>query len=308
MPRPAPIILIAGPTASGKSALAIAIARRLGGTIVNADSMQVYAELRILTARPTPEEEREAPHRLFGHVPAATAYSAGRWLADVAPLLAGDGPVVIVGGTGLYLKALTEGLSEIPPIPAAIRQHWRGEAARLPADVLHALLAARDPATAARLRASDPQRIVRALEVLEATGRPLAAWQTEPRRPLLGQGRWRGLILAPERHDLRARIDARFDRMMAEGALEEARHLAALRLDPGLPAMRALGVPPLIAHLEGRITLVEAVERAKAETRRYAKRQATWLRHQLEGPWRTVRAGEEVDMASLLPATNGHDK
>jgi tRNA dimethylallyltransferase len=301
-------LLIAGPTASGKSALAVSIARLAGAAVVNADSMQVYAELSILTARPMPEEMVEVPHLLYGHVPAATAYSVGGWLDDMAGLLAGEAPLVIVGGTGLYFKALTEGLSEIPAIPAAVRQHWRAEAARLAPDCLHAILASRDPVTAARIDPTDPQRIVRALEVLEATGRPLAEWQAGPRKPLIAPGSWAGLVLAPDREALRARIDLRFERMIRGGALEEVRLLAALGLDPGLPAMRALGVAPLMAHLKGEMRLSAAIARGQAHTRQYAKRQSTWFRHQLNGPWQTLDPAANPDVRAILAAIRGHHK
>lgn len=297
-------ILIAGPTASGKSALALALARALGGTIVNADSMQVYAELAILTARPTAEEEAELPHRLYGHVPAATAHSAGRWAEEVAAAIRaieGEGRVPIVaGGTGLYFTALTRGLAAMPPIPAAIRNHWRAEAQHIPAERLHAMLATRDPLTAGRLQPSDAQRVVRALEVLEATARPLAEWQAEPRRPVIASDRWVGLLVAPAREVLRERIDRRFERMLAMGALDEVRRLRELDLDPALPAMRALGVPALLAHLAGERTLSAAIERAKAETRQYAKRQSTWFRHQLVGRWMEVDDEAMRDPARLL--------
>jgi len=282
--RPA-AVLIAGPTASGKSALALALAARIGGIVINADSMQVYRELRILTARPGPDDEDTAPHRLYGHVPAAEAYSVGRWLDDLASVLAearGSGAVpIVVGGTGLYVTAATTGLAAIPDIPPEIREELRAEAARLHPAALHARLAVEDPAMAARLRPSDPQRILRALEVLRATGRSLATWQADPLSPpLIGPDAVR-LVLAPDRALLRARIDARFEAMMAEGALDEVRALAALGLDPALPAMRALGVAELRAALAGAMPLGEATTRATAETRRFAKRQQTWFRNRM---------------------------
>ncbi|MBK9081710.1 MAG: tRNA (adenosine(37)-N6)-dimethylallyltransferase MiaA [Rhizobiales bacterium] len=278
-------LLIAGPTASGKTALAIAAARRVGGVVVNADSMQVYRDLAVLTARPTVDEQAGVPHHLFGHVDAATNYSVGRWLADVGPLLErlGDAPVVLCGGTGLYFKALTQGLSDIPPVPQAVRAQVRAELAGLTPQAMHARLAARDPETAARLRPSDPQRVTRALEVLAATGAPLASFQSARTPPLLAAGMWRGVFLGVERTALYARIDARFEAMIAAGALDEARALAARGLDPALPAMRAHGVPGLIAHLRGQATLEEAIARGQADTRHYAKRQFTWARHQLPG-------------------------
>jgi tRNA dimethylallyltransferase len=275
-------VLIFGPTASGKSALALELAQEFGGAVINADSMQVYAELRILTSRPSPEEEAAAPHRLYGFRPAAEPYSAALWLADARAALEeaereGWLPI-IVGGTGLYFKALTEGLSEIPEIPPDIRERYRQAAQTEPAEALHAELARRDPATAARLRPSDPQRIVRALEVLEATGRPLAHWQGAKQPPLLPLAQAFPIALTIPRDELYRRCDARFDAMMAAGAMEEARVIKALCLDPALPAMRAVGLPPLVAHLRGEMSLQEACDAAKTATRNYAKRQITWLR------------------------------
>ena len=278
-------ILIAGPTASGKSALALQLARDRGGRIINADSMQVYRELRILSARPSLDEEAQAPHALYGHVSAAEPYSVARWLADVALALvaaaiAGETPI-IVGGTGLYFRALGEGLSPIPPIPDDIRRHWRGEAQRLGAAGLHVVLAKRDPVMADRLEPSDAQRVTRALEVLEATGRSLADWQREPGTPLLNFAEAECLLVRPSREVLRARCDQRFDQMIAAGALDEVRALVALGLPPDAPVMRALGVPPLARHLAGEQSLEQAVEQAKAETRQYLKRQETWIRSKM---------------------------
>jgi tRNA dimethylallyltransferase len=297
-------ILIAGPTASGKTALAIALARRFGGVVVNADSMQVYRDLRIITARPTPEEEAAAPHRLFGEVDAAQAYSVGLWMAAVRPLLAelesqGRLPV-IAGGTGLYFKALTEGLSAIPDVPADVRDAIRASTMDVPAEQLHRELAARDPLTAGQLRPTDRQRLVRALEVLHATGQPLASFQGGRNGALLDGSRCARVFLAPEREVLYGRIDRRFDSMISLGALEEVRALARRRLSPALPAMRAHGVPWLIKALADEMTLGEAIERAKADTRHYAKRQFTWFRHQAEGwTWAAPEAGEAAVMMAL---------
>src|SRR3954447_2535400 len=234
-------LLIAGPTASGKSGLALALAREIGGAIINADSMQVYRDLRVITARPTPGEEASAPHRLYGHVDAAENYSVGRWLADVAPVLkevraAGRVPI-LVGGTGLYFKALTQGLSSVPPISDEIRTCVR---ARMQAEgpaALHAELVRLDPST--QLKPGDRTRIARALEVLEATGRPLAEWHREGLPPLIDAADAVKVFVAPDRPELRRRIDARFDAMLRAGALEEVRALAARKLDPLLPAMKA---------------------------------------------------------------------
>jgi tRNA dimethylallyltransferase len=275
-------ILIAGPTASGKSAAALALAERLGSTVINADSMQVYRELAVLTARPTREDEARAPHRLYGTVPAGEAYSVGRWLEDAARAIeeatSGGRVPILVGGTGLYFKALLEGLAPVPDIPREIRAAWRERAEALGAEGLYRELAARDPAMASRLKPSDAQRLVRALEVIDATGISLGEWQGGNASPLLPAEAVAKLVIAPEREALYAAIDARFDAMFAAGALEEVRALAALGLDPGLPAMRAHGVRELAAHLGGACSLEEAVVKAKTETRRYAKRQMTWLR------------------------------
>ncbi|MBE7186577.1 MAG: tRNA (adenosine(37)-N6)-dimethylallyltransferase MiaA [Methylobacterium mesophilicum] len=289
-------ILIAGPTASGKSALALDLAGRICGTVINADSMQVYADLHILTARPSSAETARVPHRLFGHVDAAAAYSVGRWLDDVRLALeetwtAGRRPVV-VGGTGLYFKALTQGLSAIPAVPDALRARIRQEAEGQAPEQLHARLAQHDPVMAARLRPSDPQRILRALEVWEATGRSLAAFQGERQPPLLPVGEVAASILEPDRDDLKRRIERRFDAMMAAGALDEVARLAARNLDPTLPAMRALGVPPLLAHLRGEIDLDTAVRAGKGLTWQYARRQMTFIRSQLADRFASGSSGD----------------
>ncbi len=275
-------ILIAGPTASGKTGAALEIAARLGGTIINADSMQVYRELRLLTARPSESEEASAPHRLYGTVGAAEAYSVGRWLDDVASAIeaandAGSLPI-IVGGTGLYFKALTEGLAPVPDIPPEVRERWRDEAERLGRGGLLKELMARDPAIAPRLLGGDTQRLVRALEVIDATGISLAEWQGTNTPPILDPSQTLRLVVAPEREPLYAAIDARFDTMMQQGVLEEVQRLIALMLEPGLPAMRAHGVRELAAYLVGAVSRDEAVAKAKTESRRYAKRQMTWAR------------------------------
>jgi tRNA dimethylallyltransferase len=286
-------VLICGPTASGKSALALELAREFGGVVINADSMQVYAELRVITNRPTEQEEAAAPHRLYGIRPAREPYSAALWLADVKAALAEaerqSWLPIVVGGTGLYFKALTEGLSDIPDIPPEIRAHYRQAAQIRPAAELHAELARRDPLTAARLRPSDPQRIVRALEVLEATGRPLADWQGRREPPLLPLSQAYAIAMTPGRDELYRRCDARFDAMIAAGAVEEARAIAALGLDPSLPAMRAVGLPALIAYVRGGLSLEEAAAAAKTSTRNYAKRQLTWIRGNFAS-WNCVSA------------------
>jgi tRNA dimethylallyltransferase len=301
-------ILIAGPTASGKSALALKLAETVGGTVINADSMQVYRDLQIITARPTPTEEARVPHLLYGHVDAAENYSAGRWCVDASAAIAeaeraGRLPI-LVGGTGLYFKALTRGLAAVPPIPAAIRAAVR---ARLKADgvaALHADLCGRDPAAADRLMPHDRARISRALEVVLATGRPLSEWHREGMPPAVEAASAVKIFLATDRAELYRRIDARFDAMLASGALDEVRALAGRGLDPTLPAMKAHGVPWLIRHLAGEITLAEAAEGGKRDTRRYTKRQATWFRNQLpEWDWVAPEEAEETVLNVLATAT-----
>ena len=285
-------VLIAGPTASGKSALALELAQKAGGAVINTDSMQVYSDLRVLTARPSLAEEAAVPHRLYGCVDAAVNYSAGHYVRDAKEVLdevrRGGGLPIFIGGTGLYFKALTRGLSAVPPVPDEVREAVRLRLDRDGVEALHAELARRDAAAAARLNVRDRTRIARALEVIEATGRPLAEWHAETTPPLLPEGSYRALFIAPEREALYARIDARFDAMLADGALEEVARLAARGLDPLLPAMKAHGVPALIRHLRGEITREEAAMIGKADTRHYAKRQFTWFRHQLpEFEWLT---------------------
>ena len=285
-------VLIAGPTASGKSALALELAQKAGGAVINTDSMQVYRDLRVLTARPSLAEEAAVPHRLYGCVDAAVNYSAGHYVRDAKEVLdevrRGGGLPIFIGGTGLYFKALTRGLSAVPPVPDEVREAVRLRLDRDGVEALHAELARRNAAAAARLNVRDRTRIARALEVIEATGRPLAEWHAETTPPLLPEGSYRALFIAPEREALYARIDARFDAMLADGALEEVTRLAARGLDPLLPAMKAHGVPALIRHLRGEITREEAAVIGKADTRHYAKRQFTWFRHQLpEFEWLT---------------------
>ena len=299
--RPPQAILIAGPTASGKSAAALALATRRGGTVINADSMQVYRELAVLTARPEPTEMTAVPHRLYGTVPAAEAYSVGRWLEDAAAAIAEakrEGRVpILVGGTGLYFKALLEGLSPVPDIPSGTRVFWREQSESLGPEGLYRELQTRDPVMAARLRASDPQRVVRALEVIEATGVSLAEWQETAGAPVLHSEAVLKLVVAPEREPLYAAADVRFDRMIEEGAIDEVRALVALQLNSGLPAMRAHGVRELGAYLAGTVTLEEAVTKAKTETRRYAKRQMTWLKRFMTD-WEWVPDGDTAVKAA----------
>lgn len=275
-------VLIAGPTASGKSALALALAERQGGVVVNADALQVWSCWRVLSARPAPAEEARAPHRLYGHLPPGTDYSVGHWLREIAPILRAGrqgGPrPILVGGTGLYLSALTEGLAEIPATPPGVRAEAD---ARLAREGAAALLAEIDAATRARIDPLNPARIQRAWEVQHSTGRGLAAWQAETPPPLLPPAACTPLLLEADRDWLAARIDRRFDNMLAEGALEEARALLPL-WDPAALWARAIGAPELVAHLQGRLSLDEARIAAQAASRQYAKRQRTWFRARMQ--------------------------
>jgi len=294
--------LIAGPTASGKSALALRLAQAAGAEIVNADSMQLYAGLRVLTAAPSLEDEARVPHHLYGVADAAEAWSVGRWLRAANAVLAEierrGRPAVVVGGTGLYFRALTRGLAETPNIPpearAAADDLWTrdGEGA------VRAALKAGDPEGEARIERGDGQRLVRALSVLTATGRPLGAWQADT-APLLPLGAWRGVVVEPERAALYARCDARLEAMLAEGALEEVRALTARDLDPALPAMKALGVREFAAHLRGELSLKEALAAAQQATRNYAKRQLTWFRNQTPD-WPRVDALDAEAVRQLI--------
>lgn len=278
-------VLIAGPTASGKSGLALSLARRFGGVVINADSMQVYAELSILTARPSAADEAAAPHWLYGHIPAREAHSVGRFVTEASDAIAkarADGLVpILVGGTGLYFKALTQGLAEIPTVPDDIRAFWRARAQHIGVAALHAELAARDPEMAARLRPTDPQRVTRALEVLDATGRSLSTFQAAHGPPALPLDHVATLALMPDRERLHLAIDGRFEAMVEAGALDEVARVRALDLSTTLPAMRAIGVASLGRIIEGRLSRPDAIAEAQAETRRYAKRQMTFLRTQL---------------------------
>lgn len=287
-------ILIAGPTASGKSRLALEMARENGGIVVNADSMQVYSTLRVLTARPGPEEMALVPHHLYGHVHPGEAYSTGRWLDEVEALVragafAGSRPV-FVGGTGLYFRALTEGLSPMPAVPASIREAWRQRLAAAGPAELHRVLAERDARAAAAILPSDGQRIVRALEVEEASGRSIMDWREKRGRPLVDEASATRLLLLPEREALVANIDRRFEAMMSEGAIDEVHALVEMDLDPAMPAMKAIGVRELAAVLAGDLEPEEAIARARAATRQYSKRQATWFRHQLGPGWQAVKS------------------
>ncbi|WP_269930300.1 tRNA (adenosine(37)-N6)-dimethylallyltransferase MiaA [Aminobacter sp. HY435] len=285
-------ILIAGPTASGKSALALKLAERHGGVIINADSMQVYGVLDVLTARPGADDLARVRHFLYGHVSPATAYSTGTWLRDVAVLadsgLLAEHPPIFVGGTGLYFRALVEGISNMPDIPKDIRDRWRWRLNEEGAPRLHRLLLKVDPEVAMRLRAGDGQRIVRALEVLQASGRSIMKWQADKGHPLVDAETARFNVIEPDRGMLIKRIDARFDRMIEAGALEEVKAISAMRLSPDLPAMKAIGVRELAAAMAGEMSFDEAIERAKIATRQYSKRQSTWFRNQFGPEWERI--------------------
>lgn len=288
-------ILITGPTASGKSALAVELAHAHDGEVINADSMQVYDTLRVLTARPDEADMGGIVHHLYGSVPAGQLFSTGEWLRAVEPVLAdvrarGKMPV-FVGGTGLYFKALTGGLSEMPEVPPAIRAKWRNRLAEDGPWALHAELGARDPDMADQLGPSDGQRLVRALEVMEATGRSLASFQTGTGKGLIDPKRARKLIVEPDRAVLHDRINSRFARMFDAGAIEEVEALLALDLAKDMPVMKAIGVPQIAALLRGELTREQVVSQASAATRQYAKRQMTWFRNQMDESWERIDSG-----------------
>lgn len=291
------IWLIAGPTASGKSALALRLAQATQAEIVNADALQLYADLRVLSARPSPLEEAQAPHHLFGIADAADGWSVGRWARAATQVLdeiaARSRPAVVVGGTGLYFSALTLGLADIPAIPASAREQAQAEFEALGEDAFRARLSEPDPAAAARIAFGDRQRLVRAWEVLAHTGVALSDWQAAT-SPILAPGAWHALALEPPREALYARCDARLAAMVGHGALEEVAGLAARDLSPDLPAMKAVGYRELAAHLRGETGLEAALVAAQRETRRYAKRQSTWLRGQMAG-WPRIDAAEPND-------------
>ena len=276
-------VLIAGPTASGKSAAALALAQEIGGVVINADSMQVYREAPILTAQPSDADKERVPHLLYGHVSVQELYSTGSWRADAVKALAEAQAMnrtpIFVGGTGLYFMTLTDGLADIPPTPPEIRDAARALLDDIGVEALHARLTDRDPVTASRLRASDPQRVLRAFEVFEATGRPLAEWQNAPAEPVLKQQKIAAFVLDPPRAELRLHIAARFEAMLEQGGLEEARKLAGL--DPALPAAKLLGLRPLQALGCGTLSQAEALDAAITGTRQFAKRQMTWFRHRM---------------------------
>lgn len=272
-------VLIAGPTASGKSALALEIAEKQGGVVVNADASQVFDCWRIVTARPSAEEEARAPHQLYGHVAYDAPYSAGHWLREVVPLLSGAQRPIIVGGTGLYFNALTEGMAEIPPTPAEVRAEGDSMS-------LEDLLSALDPQTAARIDVQNRARVQRAWEVLTATGRALADWQDDTPPPPLPLNACSALVLESSKDWLEARIRKRFRAMLDQGAMDEVEAMRD-RFDPSLPSCKAIGAPELMAYATGRMTLEEAEESAAIATRRFAKRQRTWFRARME-KWRKI--------------------
>lgn len=280
--------LIAGPTASGKSALAIKIAQQKNGVIINTDSMQVYDVLSLLTARPDVSELDQAPHFLYGHRAPSDQYSTGHWLKDVSQILReidNDQHAVFVGGTGLYFRALLGGLSPMPEIDELVRQHWRSQLQEEGAAALHRILQSRDPIAANSLNPSDGQRVARALEVLEVSGKSILFWQSQKGFQLVEPDKVQKIILDPDRGDLRERINMRFDQMLELGAIEEVKSLRVLNLPDSMPAMKAIGVQQLSAFLDGTLPLEEAIELSKIATRQYAKRQMTWFRNQLGENW-----------------------
>jgi len=299
------VVLIAGPTASGKSALALALAERHDGVVINADSMQVYRDLRVLTARPGVEDEARVPHYLFGHVDAAVNYSVGAYVAEANRIL-GQLPVhrlaIFAGGTGLYFKALMSGLAAIPPVDSAIREALRNRLAQEGVEALHAELARRDPEGAARIMVRDRSRILRALEVLNATGRTMSDWHREGLPPVIDPVSAVKIFLHPARDELKSRIEKRFEAMLREGALDEVRALAARHLPDTLPAMKAHGVPWLRRYLAGEISLEAAAEGSIMDTRRYAKRQVTWFRNQMPG-WTWVAPESAITSLETLLQT-----
>ncbi len=301
-------MLIAGPTASGKSALALALAERRNGVVLNADSMQVYADLRILTARPSDADLLRAPHRLYGHVDADSDYSVGRWVEDAKVALetawgAGQLPI-LVGGTGLYFRSLMQGLAVIPPIPEAVRTEIREQAETEENAELHARLARVDPEAATRLNLNDRQRILRALEVFAATGRPLSIWQGDAQPPFLTGEQTIRMVLEVDRHDLRTHIDNRFHTMMGTGALDEVRALASRHLRKDRTILKAHGAPALTRYLNGEIELSDAIEEGQNDTKRYAKRQVTFFRNQMTN-W--MRHTPQTALEPLLAATGSEN-
>ncbi|WP_371394763.1 tRNA (adenosine(37)-N6)-dimethylallyltransferase MiaA [Glycocaulis abyssi] len=297
-----PFIFLGGPTASGKTALAVALAQRVGGEIINADSMQLYRGLEVLSAQPGEDERAGVPHHLFGEADPSTRWSAGRWvraaLAIAEPLRESGVPAIFVGGTGLYFKTLIDGIAPTPEIPPEVRAE-----VSLLEESGHAALRAEaerlDAEGAGRIKPGDRQRLVRLIELVRTTGKPLSVLHADT-RPLIAPGSWAGFALRPDREALYARIERRFDAMMEAGALDEARALHARGLDRQLPALKAVGIRPLLAHLDGELTLEEAVERAKTDSRRYAKRQFTWFANQHADWTRLDAATPDENLARMI--------
>lgn len=299
-------ILIAGPTASGKSALAMELAERHDGVVVNADSMQVYDALRVLTARPSQADEARVDHRLYGHVAADTVYSTGAWYRDVSAVVeelrrVGRLPV-FVGGTGLYFRALLGGLSEMPGVPDEIRHRWRNRLIGEGPEHLHGHLAALDPEAAAAIRATDGQRIVRALEVREASGRSILSFQRKEGSPLVRADHTHRIVMMPDRRELHERIENRFRLMVEDGAIDEVRALMQRGLPDELPVMKAIGVRELWSTVDGKLEVAEAVELATTATRQYAKRQMTWFRNQLSDDWTVLSEASSNAGGAAVPS------
>lgn len=303
-----PVLVIGGPTASGKSGLALAWAKRAGGVVINADSMQVYADLRVVTARPSEADEAEAPHTLYGVVPASVRMSAARWrelaLAEIDRAHGQGRLPIVVGGTGLYLRSLMQGLSDIPDIPANIRHAAMDLQVEIGSPALHARLAAVDPVTASRLHPTDSQRLIRAWEVIQATGRSISDWQAAPPTDVPTHLSFTTLVVEPPRPRLYAQCDQRFLTMLAQGAEEEVAALMAQGLDPALPAMKALGVPEIAAILSGTLDRETAIARAQQLTRNYAKRQLTWFRNQMPAAVRL----DSTELASEVAFAKFYDR
>ena len=300
--------LIAGPTASGKSALAARLARQIGGEVINADASQLYADLSILTARPSAAEQALVPHRLYGIADGADAWSVGRWLRAVLPILEDLGrqgrAAIVTGGTGLYFRALTHGLAEAPEVPDTVRAAAQARYVEEGEGAFRAALRDLDPAAEARIAPRDRQRLVRALAVAQATGRALTDWQAQT-RPVLAPGQWRGIVLNPPREPLYARCDARVASMVADGVCEEVARLARRGLDPELPVMKAVGFRWFAAHLAGTLSLDEAVAATAQDTRRYAKRQMTWFRNQATDWTRVDALDPQQQLDRVLGSIHG---
>ncbi|MEM0898812.1 MAG: tRNA (adenosine(37)-N6)-dimethylallyltransferase MiaA [Pseudomonadota bacterium] len=286
------IVLIAGPTASGKSAKALELACERNARIINCDSMQVYSTLRVVTARPSDDDHGTVPHDLYGHVHPSQDYSTAVWLEDVRSVMtgAGDQPLIFVGGTGLYFKALCEGLSAIPPIPAQVRDRVRYRIGEEGAPKLHRLLRSIDPMLAMQIKPGDTQRVARAIEVFEATGKTLSWWHSQKAKPLIDANAAEKFILEPSRAVLHQRINSRVEKMLNEGAIDEVQKITALGLSPDKPAMKAIGVPEIANYLSGEMSKPALIDQMQAHTRQYAKRQSTWWRNQMGPDWQRISA------------------